>query len=75
MSAHARDTRSINSGTTIDFAQSSAPPWDGNFGATPTGRWLARNAADFGFLMSYPKGASERHLLRGRAVAFPLDRA
>ena len=46
-------------GTTIDFAPSSAPPWDGNFGATPTGRWLARNAADFGFVMSYPKGASE----------------
>ena len=45
-------------GTTIDFARSSAPPWDGNFGATPTGRWLVRNAADFGFVMSYPKGAS-----------------
>ena len=46
-------------GTTIDFARSSAPPWDGNFAATPTGRWLARNAADFGFVMSYPKGASD----------------
>ena len=23
------------------------------------GRWLARNAADFGFVMSYPKGASD----------------
>ncbi len=45
-------------GTTIDFARSSAPPWDGNFAATPTGRWLARNAADFGFVMSYPKGAA-----------------
>jgi zinc D-Ala-D-Ala carboxypeptidase len=46
-------------GTTIDFARSSAPPWDGDFAATPTGRWLARNAADFGFVMSYPKGSSE----------------
>ena len=46
-------------GTTIDFARSSGPPWDGEFAATPTGRWLARNAADFGFVMSYPKGSSE----------------
>jgi D-alanyl-D-alanine carboxypeptidase len=46
-------------GTTIDFARSSAPPWDGDFAATPTGRWLTRNAADFGFVMCYPKGSSE----------------
>jgi D-alanyl-D-alanine carboxypeptidase len=46
-------------GTTIDFARSSAAPWDGNFAATPTGRWLARNAADFGFVMSYPKRSSD----------------
>ena len=45
-------------GTTIDFARSADAPWDGNFAATPTGRWLARNAAEFGFVMSYPKGAS-----------------
>jgi D-alanyl-D-alanine carboxypeptidase len=46
-------------GTTIDFARGSAPPWAGNFAATSTGRWLARNAADFGFVMSYPKDASD----------------
>lgn len=46
-------------GTTIDFARSSAAPWDGKFAATPTGRWLARNAVDFGFVMSYPSGASD----------------
>ena len=46
-------------GTTIDFARTSAPPGAGNFAATPTGRWLARNAADFGFVMSYPKGSSD----------------
>jgi zinc D-Ala-D-Ala carboxypeptidase len=46
-------------GTTIDFARSSAPPWEGDVAPTPTGRWLARNAADFGFVMSYPKGSSE----------------
>jgi D-alanyl-D-alanine carboxypeptidase len=45
-------------GTTIDFARSAEPPWGGNFAATRTGRWLATNAADFGFVMSYPKGAS-----------------
>ena len=46
-------------GTTIDFARGSAPPWAGDFAATSTGRWLARNAADFGFVMSYPKGGSD----------------
>jgi D-alanyl-D-alanine carboxypeptidase len=46
-------------GTTIDFARGADAPWAGNFAATATGRWLARNAATYGFVMSYPKGASD----------------
>ena len=43
-------------GTTIDFARGAAAPWTENFGRTPTGRWLARHAPEFGFVMSYPEG-------------------
>ena len=38
-------------GTTIDFG-SITPA----FGSTPAGRWLARNARQFGFSLSYPDG-------------------
>jgi D-alanyl-D-alanine carboxypeptidase len=43
-------------GTTIDFARGAAAPWTEKFGKTPTGRWLASHAPDFGFVMSYPEG-------------------
>jgi D-alanyl-D-alanine carboxypeptidase len=44
-------------GTTIDFAAGSDAPWAGDFGATRTGRWLARHGPQFGFVMSYPAGS------------------
>ena len=45
-------------GTAIDFASSIAtPPWEvADWGATPTGRWLAANAWRYGFVLSYPAG-------------------
>jgi D-alanyl-D-alanine carboxypeptidase len=46
-------------GTTIDFGDGSAAPWEyDDWAATPTGAWLSEHAADFGFVMSYPKGKS-----------------
>lgn len=46
-------------GTTIDFGDGSAAPWEyDDWAATPTGVWLAQHAAEFGFVMSYPKGKS-----------------
>ena len=46
-------------GTTIDFGDGSAAPWEyDDWAATPTGTWLAQRAAEFGFVMSYPKGRS-----------------
>ena len=45
-------------GTTIDFARGSTAPWAESFEDTPTGRWLAKHAAQFGFVMSYPAGRS-----------------
>jgi D-alanyl-D-alanine carboxypeptidase len=45
-------------GTAIDFrATSGGAPWTGSFGTTKAGRWLAANATEFGFVMSYPPGA------------------
>jgi D-alanyl-D-alanine carboxypeptidase len=43
-------------GTTIDLARGPAAPWTEAFDETPTGRWLALHGAEFGFVMSYPKG-------------------
>jgi zinc D-Ala-D-Ala carboxypeptidase len=45
-------------GTTIDFAAGDVAPWATAFAATRTGRWLATHAPAFGFVMSYPAGAS-----------------
>lgn len=46
-------------GTTIDFGDGSAAPWEyDDWAATPTGAWLAKHAAEFGFVMSYPKSKS-----------------
>lgn len=46
-------------GTTLDFGDGSAAPWEyADWAATPTGGWLAQHAADFGFVMSYPPGRS-----------------
>lgn len=46
-------------GTAIDFGDGTAAPWEyADWATTPTGAWLASHAADFGFVMSYPKGRS-----------------
>lgn len=46
-------------GTAIDFGDGTAAPWVyTDWATTPTGAWLASHAADFGFVMSYPKGRS-----------------
>lgn len=46
-------------GTTLDFGDGSAAPWEyRDWAATPTGGWLAQHAAEFGFVMTYPAGRS-----------------
>ena len=44
-------------GTTVDFS-STAVGYElvEEFGATPEGRWLAENAHEYGFILSYPEG-------------------
>jgi D-alanyl-D-alanine carboxypeptidase len=45
-------------GTALDLrAAAGGAPWSGAFGATAAGRWLAKHAHEFGFVLSYPKGA------------------
>jgi D-alanyl-D-alanine carboxypeptidase len=43
-------------GTTLDFTTAPGAPLSSSFGASPAGKWLARNSWRFGFVMSYPKG-------------------
>ena len=44
-------------GTAIDFGDGTASPWEyADWAQTPAGSWLAAHAAEFGFVMSYPKG-------------------
>jgi D-alanyl-D-alanine carboxypeptidase len=44
-------------GTAIDFGDGSAAPWEyADWATTPAGAWLAAHAAEFGFVMSFPKG-------------------
>jgi D-alanyl-D-alanine carboxypeptidase len=46
-------------GTTLDFGDGSAAPWEyADWARTPTGGWLAQHAAEFGFVMTYPAGKS-----------------
>jgi D-alanyl-D-alanine carboxypeptidase len=45
-------------GTALDLqAAGGAAPWQVNFGDTRQGRWLARNAWRYGFVVSYPPGS------------------
>jgi len=45
-------------GTALDLrATAGGAPWTGAFGSTAAGRWLARHAPDYGFVLSYPAGA------------------
>ena len=47
-------------GTAIDFKTLGAPTVSSNWGATPAGLWMALNAYRFGFVLSYPEGATDR---------------
>jgi zinc D-Ala-D-Ala carboxypeptidase len=45
-------------GLAVDFAaEGGTAPWDESFEQTAQGHWLAEHAADYGFVMSYPRGA------------------
>jgi len=43
-------------GTTVDFTTAAGVPLRTSFGASPSGKWLARNGWKYGFIMSYPEG-------------------
>jgi D-alanyl-D-alanine carboxypeptidase len=44
-------------GTTVDFGDGAAAPWEyADWATTPAGAWLAANATAYGFVLSYPKG-------------------
>lgn len=44
-------------GTAVDFGDGSAAPWEyADWATTPSGAWLAQNAAEYGFVLSYPRG-------------------
>ena len=46
-------------GTTIDFGDGRAAPWEyADFATTPAGAWLAQHAGEYGFVMSLGKGKS-----------------
>ena len=47
-------------GTAIDFGDGSAAPWEyEDWATTPAEAWLASHAAEFGFVMSFPKGRTD----------------
>lgn len=43
-------------GTTIDVTSEGLTDVDQAWGSSPTGQWIAANAATFGFVISYPQG-------------------
>jgi len=46
-------------GTVLDFGDGSAAPWEyADWATTPSGAWLSAHAAEYGFVMSYPKGTT-----------------
>jgi len=47
-------------GTTIDVVDPSLPDLVPGLSDTPAGTWLAAHAAEYGFVVSYPDGASDR---------------
>jgi D-alanyl-D-alanine carboxypeptidase len=46
-------------GTTIDVTTEGATDVDQSWGATAHGQWVATNAHKYGFLLSFPQGASD----------------
>ena len=63
-------------GTTIDFTSTrGGAPWAGYDWATAdAGRWLLRHAWQYGFVLSYPRGARDVTCYGIRALALPLRR-
>jgi D-alanyl-D-alanine carboxypeptidase len=47
-------------GTTIDVTSEGLTDVDQSWGASPTGQWIASNAHEYGFIISYPANAAER---------------
>lgn len=47
-------------GTVVDVLNVGAEELTTGFADTRAGQWVARNAADFGFVVSYPRGAREQ---------------
>jgi LAS superfamily LD-carboxypeptidase LdcB len=46
-------------GTTIDFGDGTAAPWEyADWATTASGRWLAQHAREYGFVMTFPAGRS-----------------
>lgn len=46
-------------GTTIDVVDPSLVALTADFADTPAGRWIADHAHEYGFVVSYPEGATE----------------
>ena len=48
-------------GTTMDFKSKGGPdPWDlRDWASTPAGKWMADNAWQYGWVLSYPKGGQK----------------
>ena len=47
-------------GTTLDFGDGSAAPWEyADWATSRTGAWLSLHAAQYGFVMSYPPDRSD----------------
>jgi LAS superfamily LD-carboxypeptidase LdcB len=47
-------------GTTVDFGDSVAAPWEyADWATTPSGAWLREHAREFGYVMSYPPRSTE----------------
>lgn len=46
-------------GTALDFRTKGAANVDDTWASEPAGRWMARNAWRFGFVMSYPRGRED----------------
>jgi D-alanyl-D-alanine carboxypeptidase len=43
-------------GTTVDFKTAGAADVDAKWASTPAGAWTIEHAAEFGFVLSYPRG-------------------
>lgn len=51
-----------HTGRAVDIGEAGCPPLEEAFDQTEAFRWLQRNAARYGFTMTYPKGNAEGYL-------------